>query len=120
MKYVGRKEYNELQPFFETHNIGVSYIPITEYFQYQPPTKTYEYIRNGLVCIATNTFENQKVINRSNGVLINEGKQSFCEGLEHIYQNFDEYNSKNISKAAAKYSWDNIINNILKKHITKI
>lgn len=118
--YVGRKRYDELSQFFETHNIGVSYVPITEYFQYQPPTKTYEYIQNGLVCIATNTVENQKVINESNGVLINEGAQAFCEGLEHIYQNLNAYNSKEISDSAAKYSWENIVNTIFKQHIAKI
>ena len=49
--FLGRKKYDELKEYYESHNVGVSYIPITEYFQFQPPTKTYEYICNGLVVL---------------------------------------------------------------------
>lgn len=120
VNYVGRKKYEELGPFLESHNIGVSYVPITEYFQHQPPTKTYEYVQNGLVCIATDTFENRKVINESNGILINEGAMEFYKGLEHIYQNLDKYDSRKISESAAKYSWENIVDNILKPYIIRL
>lgn len=120
VSFVGRKKYEELGPFLESHNIGVSYVPITEYFQHQPPTKTYEYIQNGLVCIATNTFENRKVINESNGILIKEGAMEFYKGLEHIYQNLDKYDSRKISESAAKYSWKNIVDNILKPYINRL
>ncbi len=120
VNYVGRKKYEELGPFLESHNIGVSYVPITEYFQHQPPTKTYEYVQNGLVCIATDTFENRKVINESNGILINEGAMEFYKGLEHIYRNLDNYNSRQISESAAKYSWKNIVDNILKPYIIRL
>lgn len=118
--FAGRKKFDELTPYFEQNNIGVSYIPITDFFQHQPPTKTYEYIQNGLICIATNTLENRKVINDSNGVLINEGRDSFFEGLEKIYSRLESYNISKIMEDSNKYSWFNIVENILKPQLEKI
>ena len=66
----GRIDYYKLKPFFDKCNVGVSYIPIRDYYQYQPPTKTFEYGLSGLVTIATETKSNQEVINNCNGILI--------------------------------------------------
>lgn len=68
----GRLPYSELKPFLDTHNIGISYIPQLECYEYQPPTKTFEYALSGLYTIATNTYENRQVIHSNNGILIND------------------------------------------------
>lgn len=120
VSFLGRKKHNELSPYYETHNIGISYIPITDYFQYQPPTKTYEYICNGLICLASNTHENAKIINDENGVRIGEGAQEFCNGLEEIRQNLDRYNRSAIMRNSEQYNWENIVNNILKPFLERI
>ncbi len=118
--FLGRKKYNDLQKYFESHDIGVSYVPIKNYFQHQPPTKTYEYIQNGLVCIATETIENAKIINEKNGVLIKDSGQAFFEGLEYIYLNRDRYIAKDIMKQGESFTWKHIVNNILKFYIERI
>jgi len=41
VKLHGRKNLLEIGHFFEKCNVGVSYIPITEYYNFQPPTKTF-------------------------------------------------------------------------------
>ncbi len=120
VRYVGRKNHNELKQYFECHNIGVSYIPLRDYFQHQPPTKTYEYIQNGLICLATETFENSKVINSANGVLISDGPEAFRRGLEEIYANIDKYDSKDIMKHSEQYNWRKIVNDVLKKKLESI
>mgnify|MGYP000975279754 FL=1 len=51
----GRLNHRELKEHFKKSNIGVSFVPQTDYFHCQPPTKTFEYICSGLVCIATAT-----------------------------------------------------------------
>lgn len=114
-KYIsfhGRIENNKLKSYFEKNNIGVSYIPLLDHYQVQPPTKTFEYLMNGMICIATNTLENKKVIHKDNGVLIEDNSESFYEGLEEIYRNIDNYDKKNIYKSIKKYSWENIVNEL--------
>lgn len=41
---------------------------MTEYYDSQPPTKTFEYALSGLYVLATKTRENEKVITNDNGV----------------------------------------------------
>ena len=120
VSFLGRKKYEELPYYLETHNVGISYIPITEYFMHQPPTKTYEYICNGLICLATDTYENRKIINSGNGVLINEGADEVFKGLEEIYKNINNYDSDFIMDSSRKYSWENIVENILKPYLNSL
>lgn len=118
--YIGRVPNNELKNYFETHYIGVSYVPLLDCFQHQPPTKTFEYIRNGLLCIATRTVENAKVINEYNGVLIEEGSIQFCNALDTLYENIEKYDRNYIIESSEQYSWDKIVMNILDKQLQQL
>lgn len=120
VSFLGRKKHTELICFFKSSNIGVSYIPIKSYFQYQPPTKTFEYIQNGLICIATNTIENARIIDNNNGVLIDEGAEAFYRGLEYIYLNRSSFDSTFKDKECKKYTWNHIVNNTLQGYLNKI
>lgn len=104
--------YNKLKPFFDKSNIGVSYIPITDYYNYQPPTKTYEYILSGLFTIATNTYSNKEIVNNINGILIEDSPESFSQALEYIYLNRN-FDSNNIRETLQEHIWEKIINNNL-------
>lgn len=115
-KYVklwGWKSLEELKPFLERANIGVSFIPITDYYEYQPPTKTFEYILSGLYCIATKTYANQEIINTTNGFLINDTPLDFARALYYIKENHSLFNSSQIRNTLLNYQWENIVNNIL-------
>ncbi len=116
----GKIPHFELQPFFDKCNIGVSYIPMTEYYEFQPPTKTFEYILSGMVCIATNTYENRLLINKENGVLCNDNPESFANALENIIAKKDLYNSEKIRKTLQRYTWENIVNFNLKPILNAI
>lgn len=109
VKLHGIVPHFELKPFFDKANIGVSYVPITEYYEHQPPTKTYEYILSGLKCIATETYENQLVINDVNGQLCFDSPQSFARALEKIYHDFDSSDSVSIAKTLDNHTWQNIV-----------
>lgn len=119
IKYHGRKNHFELQPFFDKCNIGVSYIPMTEYYEFQPPTKTFEYILSGMVCIATNTYENRLLISKENGVLCDDNPESFANALENIIEKKNLYDSDKIRKTLQQYTWKNIVDNYLKPVLTK-
>jgi len=117
---VGPVYHEDLKTYFDSQNIGVSFIPMTSYFDCQPPTKTFEYLLSGMPVIATATHENTLVVNDSNGVLINDTADSFCEGLRKIANNLDAYNSDDIRSASESYKWENIIRNDLKSYLLKV
>lgn len=113
---LGRLPYDALKPYLDTHNIGVSYIPCIDCYEYQPPTKTFEYAMSGLYTIATATYENKQVICPSNGILIKDTADSFTNALYHIYQHRNEYDSSQIRKTMEKWQWKEII----KQHLIPI
>lgn len=110
----GKLPYDELTRFFAECNVGVSFIPIEDCYQYQPPTKTFEYVLSGLYCIGTRTYANEEVIVPENGILIPDNKESFCEALEYIRTNSHCFDSEIIrSTLVDKYSWSTIVDNKL-------
>ena len=117
--FLGEIRYPEVTKYFESNNIGVSFIPITIFFDNQPPTKTFEYLLSGMAVIATNTKENNRIINYSNGVLISDTAESFSSGLEHLYHNFKKFNSCKIIDDAKSHTWKNIIDKVLINLIEK-
>tara|TARA_R110002051_G_C8558213_1_gene473763 strand:- start:164 stop:796 length:633 start_codon:yes stop_codon:yes gene_type:complete len=114
--FHGRKTHEEAKYFFDYCNVGVSYVPMTEYYDCQPPTKTFEYIKAGMVCIATETQENKKIVNADNGFLCKDTAEDFCNALAEIARNFNKWDSNTIRKTLVDYNWENISEN-LKKYI---
>ncbi len=112
--FHGRIVGDNLRAFTEKCNVGMAYVPITEGYNVQPLTKLFEYLLSGMVVIATNTFENRRIISEHNGVLINDDPESISEALEKISYGGIGYNSDEIKKTARDYTWENIINNNLK------
>lgn len=112
IEFIGRVPNEKLGKYFIESNIGVSYIPITEYFNYQPPTKTYEYLFNGLYTIATNTVENAKIINHENGIIIEDTEESFYNALEKLYNQYSNIKRSDIIKTVEDYNWKNICDNL--------
>lgn len=109
----GRIPHGQLKDYFDNANIGVSYIPITDYFNYQPPTKTFEYILSGLYCIGTKTYANSIVISEKNGILINDNPVDFADALQYIADNKEVINTLKIDDTLIDYSWENIVKNNL-------
>ena len=115
---VGRVPFSELKPYFDTHNIGISFVPLTDYFDAQPVTKTFDYLLSGMPVVATATSENKKVISELNGVLIDETEDGFYKGLEVILSN-KMYNSTEIVSMSSKYNWTGIVSE-LGDYLTKL
>lgn len=115
--YVHR---TQLQETFDNCNVGISYVPINGAYDCQPVTKTFEYILAGMPVIATATVENKRVVNRLNGVLIQDTPESFYGGLEAVYVRRKQFNSKAIQRSGGKFSWDRIVNNDFVPYIQSI
>ena len=112
--FHGRLPYNQLKPFFDKCNIGVSFVPMTDYYDAQPPTKTFEYILSGLYTIATATSSNKELITTENGLLIHDSATDFANALSRIWKIHTKLNEQQIRQSLEKYSWKSIVNDILK------
>jgi glycosyltransferase involved in cell wall biosynthesis len=110
---------SELLQYFEDANIGVSYVPITKYYDNQPPTKTYEYLQAGMPVIATATKANKSIINKYNGVLIKDTYIDFSEKLGQVVDNMESYDSSVIKKTVRNNTWKIIVNK-LSQHLQSI
>lgn len=115
----GRIPHDQLKPYFDSHNVGVSFVPMTDYFDVQPATKTFEYLLSGMPVIATATSENKLVLNNDNGVLVEDSPASFYQGLKLFYERSGSYDSSRISNESSKYRWELIVSK-LSNYLTEI
>jgi glycosyltransferase involved in cell wall biosynthesis len=104
VKYHGYLPNDEILPFFEKCNVGVSYVPITPYYTDVIVTKTVEYLLSGMVVVATDTNKNREAINDQNGVLIPDNPQGFADGLEKVYSRLTAYDSSLIMEGAKEWN----------------
>lgn len=118
VNFIGFVQYEELPRYIENCNVGVSFIPITSYFNEQPPTKTVEYLLSGLPTIATATKGNSKLINGENGVLIEDTSNGFSRGLEKISNR--KFDNSKIRQEMENYKWENVVDLKLKPLINNL
>lgn len=117
--FKGYVKSTDLLPFFDNANIGISFVPITDYFNIQPPTKTYEYLQAGIPVLATNTKANRAIINSYNGLLVNDNRYDFAAQLKRLIKKFNSYNSVTIRKTVKSNTWV-IITKDLEIYLNKI
>jgi len=120
VKFEGRKNFEEFSPYFELSNIGIVFIPQTSWYDCQPSTKLFEYMLSGMPVIASDTYENRLIVNKSNGVLVNDSAEDFCNGLTSIYNQRNSYNPYEIRNSAESYTWGNIVNTNLRPYLLKL
>ncbi|MDK0613775.1 glycosyltransferase [Clostridium perfringens] len=120
IKLIGYVENDKLKKYFSKSTVGISYIPMVDFYNDQPPTKTYEYLANGLICLATKTDANKNIINNSNGVLVNDDVDNVYLGMKYIVNNLENFNRNNIMKESEKFSWRYIVEEQLIKNVLEV
>lgn len=110
---IGKVPHNELGRYLDSANVGLSYVPLTSYYDHQPPTKTYEYCMSGIFCLGTATTCNKELISADNGLLIKDNAESVCKALEQYWQLRDMIDYNKIKESLVSYSWRNIVNDTL-------
>jgi len=120
VRLLGYVHKTHLRDVFDRCNVGVSYVPISDIYDCQPVTKTFEYLYAGMPVIATATTENRKVVNRLNGVLIQDTPEDFARGLKEVYDRRDEFDSDRIRHCCPEASWDHIVNQNFVPYIQNI
>lgn len=113
VSFHGEVNFPELTAYYLRANVGLSYIPITPYYDNQPPTKTFEYLLAGMYVIATATSENRRVINSGNGCLIGDGVEDMAKAFLSTAITMPSINNFEIHKDSEGYSWDAIVENDL-------
>lgn len=108
---IGKVPHNQLNAYLDLSNVGLSFVPITDYYNDQPPTKTYEYCLSGIYCIATATRINENLINKRNGILIDDTVESVKKGIEYFWVNREKFNSTEIRNSLQECTWKNIVIN---------
>lgn len=117
---TGYIQNDKLGDYLKKSSCGISFVPITLYYQNQPPTKTYEYLLSGLPVLATNTYANAKIINSSNGVLIQDNIDSVAKGIFEVSEKLGFYDSAKIRKEMAGSLWENIVKEVLSPYLISI
>jgi glycosyltransferase involved in cell wall biosynthesis len=120
LNVTGSIPHPQLKPWFDAANIGVSYVPLIDYYDCQPVTKTFEYLLAGIPVIATNTSENRKIIGPQNGVLVGDSAEDFYSGLKAIFEKRRLLDSAKIRNEAMEYTWENIVTKNLTVYLKQI
>lgn len=116
VNYLGYIKNELLVKYYSESNIGISYIPITDYYNDQPPTKTFEYLQAGLPTLATDTAANRKIINNTNGELIHDNYLEFSKGLQKILEKLPYYDYFVIKESVKAFTWE-IVTKKLEKYL---
>jgi len=116
----GYKADKDIPTFLNKCNIGVSYVPMTDFYNDVKVTKTIEYLLTGMPVIATKNTYNLAVVNDDNGVLCSDNSQSFCDALNTLYLKTSYYNPNLIRKNVLHKSLKSSIKNDYVKLIDSI
>ena len=117
---VGRVPHAQLTPFFDSHNIGVAFIPTTAYYEHQPPFKTMEYLLAGMAVLATGTAENRRLVDARSGEIINADQEGFRAGLAQLAARAAGLSSDAIRQANRQHQWSNIIDGNLRPYLASL
>jgi len=117
---IGRVAHNDLSPYFDSHNVGIAFVPITPYFDCQPPTKVYEYLLSGLAVLATNTKEMKNILEHTSAIMCDDTADSFCCALRDLESQRGLLISESLRESAVENTWSNIIKFNLVPYINRL
>lgn len=109
IKFYYESSYPHKSEIFNLCEVGISYIPITKYYDIQPATKTFEYLLNGMFVIATKTTENQRFITKKNGILIDDSRQAIKSAFSSYSEIRHKVSRSEIKARHSALSWSKIM-----------
>lgn len=117
--YHGFLPTEEVQKRFLVSNIGVSYVPVNEYFQ-NSSTKTLEYLLAGMPVIATRNRVRERIVKPESGVLCEDNPESFAEGLLSLYKNRSSFDSIAIRGMYSDYTMKHAVETNYKEALDRL
>lgn len=114
--FTGRVPHDQLARYISAADIGLSYVPINENYNYNPPLKTFEYLACGLPTIATRTVANCKIIkDGTNGILVDDTPEAISTTIVDLLQ--DKMNRTPLRENARKSIMSFDFSHIARKHL---
>lgn len=111
VRYHGYLDDNAVTAIFERVNIGVAYLPKTDFYMNLPSTKIIEYFLSGMAVISVDTNYAKSIVNPSFGTLCSDTPQGFASALEMMVERLEHLNSQAIRDTYKHYSMSEMIKN---------
>jgi glycosyltransferase involved in cell wall biosynthesis len=109
--FLGRVPHDQVVNYICIGDIGISYIPVNESYNYNPPLKTFEYLACGLPTIASKTVSNRIIIkDKFNGILIDDSMDAVATGIIDLLKNkeLQDLLKRNARNSILNYDFENI------------
>lgn len=119
IEFTGYIPHEKLTSYLQRTNVGVSFIPISSYYDHQPPTKTFEYALAGSYVIATSTYSNAEVITPENGILIEDSPEAFADAIVRIHEIRNSLSPSKIQSSMMGHTWKAIVEGTMKPILEK-
>lgn len=88
--FTGLIAYDQIPAYLAVTAIGLAFISMDACFEHQPPTKTVEYLAQGLPVIATNTAGNRVFVRHDlNGVLSLDSPEAYGQAMLDLVRDAD-------------------------------
>jgi glycosyltransferase involved in cell wall biosynthesis len=114
--FTGRVSHENMMDYLAVADIGISFVPISRSYNYNPPLKTFEFLACGMPVIATRTVSNSRIVTEGfNGVLVEDTAESLCEGIIRLTsdRSLQDHIKMNASKSVADFDFERITKNML-------
>jgi glycosyltransferase involved in cell wall biosynthesis len=114
--FTGRVSHHEVVNYIAMADIGISYVPINENYNYNPPLKTFEYLACGLLTVATNTVSNRRIIKDGfNGILVDDNSEQIASVIVKLLNDRKKqiFLAKNARESIMAYDFDYITKSAL-------
>lgn len=121
--FTGFVNPSQVQEYVADADIGVSYIPINEQYQYQPPLKTVEYLSAGLITVATDTVGNRQFVHHlKNGLICGDSLENLVSALERVLSDkpLSERLRREARSSVLDRDWSNLVETILLPYYQEI
>lgn len=104
LQYLGSLDDKSMNIKLDGANIGIGFIPVTDYYKDNFSFKVLEFLLSGMPVIATKLNTNLDIINNINGVLIEDTVEGIYEGMIEIRKRLNDFSSSEIRKTAEQFS----------------
>jgi glycosyltransferase involved in cell wall biosynthesis len=112
--FTGRVHYSKVRELICMADIGISFVPINNNYNFNPPLKTFEFLGCGLPTIATKTESNTRIIqNGFNGILVGDKPEEVADSICKLLmdKNLQRHLSQNARNSIISYDFNSIARN---------
>lgn len=110
--FTGYVSYAEMPVYLSITTIALAFVPMDAWFEHQPPTKTVEYLAQGLPVIGTDTAGNRLFVRHDfNGVLCQDGAELHAQTMLDLIRDTERRTrlAANARESVKAYDWSEIV-----------